>query len=209
MQLIRRYLATLHQLTLSVGAIIGLLHRARDHREPNLQALKTQTRANPIPHVDETGWREDSQNCYIWAFSTPGEEAVRYYEYDRSRSHVVKRVLDGRFDGHLVTDFSAYNDYAGKHQRCWTHLLRDLRALKDAHPDDLVVQRWALSGRATYAAAQTWLVEHPHTHGEERERQYVALASQTHQLGLPYAQAKAHPCQALAKRLLRHEDELF
>jgi len=28
-------------------------------------------------------------------------------------------------------------------------------------------------------------------------------------LGLEYAQAKGHPCQALAKRLLRHQDELF
>lgn len=55
---------------------------------------------------------------------------MRDYEYDRSRSHVVvKRILGGRFRGHLVSDFYAgYNDYAGNHQRCWTHLLGDLRA---------------------------------------------------------------------------------
>ena len=28
-------------------------------------------------------------------------------------------------------------------------------------------------------------------------------------LGEQFAQAKGHPCQALAKRLLRHQDELF
>jgi transposase len=37
----------------------------------------------------------------------------------------------------------------------------------------------------------------------------VRLTGQTHALGLLYARSKQHPCQALAKRLLRHEDELF
>ena len=35
------------------------------------------------------------------------------------------------------------------------------------------------------------------------------LTSRTHALGLAYAKAYGQPCCALAKRLLRHEDELF
>ena len=56
---------------------------------------------------------------------------MRYYEYDHSRGQtVVKRILGGRFHGHLVSDFyCGYNEYAGKHQRCWTQLLRDLHEL--------------------------------------------------------------------------------
>lgn len=42
-----------------------------------------------------------------------------------------------------------------------------------------------------------------------REQQYVALTARAHALGLRFAQAKKHACQALAKRLLCHEDELF
>ena len=38
-----------------------------------------------------------------------------------------------QFHGHLVSDFyCGYNEYAGKHQRCWMHLLRDLHELKEA-----------------------------------------------------------------------------
>jgi transposase len=37
---------------------------------------------------------------------------------------------------------------------------------------------------------------------------YVTLWKEVWQLGLCYARAE-HPCQALAKRLLRHQDELF
>jgi hypothetical protein len=45
--------------------------------------------------------------------------------------------LDGRFRGHLVSDFyGGYNQYAGRHQRCWVHLLRDLHTLKEAFPQD-------------------------------------------------------------------------
>lgn len=37
----------------------------------------------------------------------------------------------------------------------------------------------------------------------------MELTGRSHTLGLAYATAKTHACRALAKRLLRHEDELF
>jgi hypothetical protein len=43
----------------------------------------------------------------------------------------------------------------------------------------------------------------------EREQEYVVLVNQAHALGLCSAQVKAHACQALAKRLLLHENALF
>jgi transposase len=42
----------------------------------------------------------------------------------------------------------------------------------------------------------------------KREELYVALVSEVERLGLPYAREK-HPCRALAKRVLRHQNELF
>lgn len=53
--------------------------------EPALRALRTEVRASPILHADETGWREDGRNGYIWALSTPASKGRRYYEYDHSR----------------------------------------------------------------------------------------------------------------------------
>ncbi len=210
-RLIRQYLATIHRLTLSIGAIIELLHKTRQHLQPDVDTLKAQARASPILHGDETGWREAGKNGYIWAFSTPGDTAVRYYEYDRSRAGaVVKRILGKDFTGHLATDFYAgYNIYAGKHQRCWSHLLRDLDALEEAHPADGAIQGWATAVRALYTGAMAHVTSIPPLAQAEREAQYVRLVSEVHGLGLTYAQVKNHACQALAKRLLRHEDELF
>jgi transposase len=211
MRRIQAYLRLVHQLSISSGEVVELLHQVRRTLQSHVDTLKAQARASPILHGDETSWRENGQNGYIWAFSTPGEEAVRYYEYDHSRGQaVVKRILGGKFTGHLVSDFyCGYNGYAGKHQRCWVHLLRDLRALKEAQADDAVVVQWAQDVRALYDDAQTWLQEQAAPSQELCELHYVALVARAHALGLRYARAKQHPCQALAKRLLRHEDELF
>lgn len=218
---IQEYLATLHGLDLSVGEITRLLRQVRTTLEPDLDTIKAQARASPVLYADETGWREDGQNGSIWAFSTEGEDAVRYYAYDPSRGGVVlQRILGGQFTGHLVSDFyCAYNRYAGPHQRCWGHLLRDLHDVKEryqaAAADDPESQAadviaWVTQVRALYDAAQAWVEQHQSAATEtEREAEYVRLTGQMRDLGLQYAQVKGHPCRALCKRVLRHEDELF
>jgi transposase len=211
MRRIQAYLRLVHQLSISSGEVVELLHQVRRTLQAHVDTLKQQARASPILHGDETTWRENGVNGYIWAFSTPGEDAVRYYEYDQSRGQpVVRRILGGAFAGHLVSDFyCGYNIYAGKHQRCWVHLLRDLHALKEAYASDAVVVGWAQNVRALYDEAQNWLRSEAQPNQDLREQQYVSLVARAHGLGLRYARVKQHPCCALAKRLLRHEDELF
>ena len=66
------YLDTVHQLRLSVGAI----HRTAQRAQPAVAAILDRIRASPVVHADETGWREDGANGYVWTFSTPTE---RYF----------------------------------------------------------------------------------------------------------------------------------
>jgi len=178
---------------------------------------------SPIVHADETSWREDGQNGYIWSFSTPGtpddrggsKDAIRYFERDRSRSHeVVRRILGGEFKGTLVSDFySGYNDYGCPKQRCWSHLLRDLHELKQEHPEGQpeheTVGAWAKAIRGLYDEATRWVSETHDPSQGAREQQYKSLVERAHKLGLQYARDKAHPLWALCKRIIRHEDELF
>ena len=53
---------------------------------------------------------------------------VRYFLRRASRGReVVEEVMGDEFEGVLVSDFyGAYNVHQGLHQRCWTHLLRDI-----------------------------------------------------------------------------------
>jgi hypothetical protein len=209
---IQEYLATLHQVHLSVGAIVDLLARLRDTTGAERAALLAQARGSPLAHMDETGWREDGQNGYVWGLSTPGPQAVRYYHYDHSHAGAVATDLLADFNGHLSTDFSGvYNAYGGKHQRCWTHLLRDLHDLKTTHAADGEVLAWAQDVRALYDEAQTALRGPPPLTSPQREGLYRQLEDRAHVLGLAHAGAanKAHPCHALCHRLLRHQGELF
>src|SRR5207237_1316523 len=129
--------------------------RLRDATAAERASLLAQARASPVAHMDETGWREDGQNGCVWGVTTPGPQAVRYYHYDHSHAGAVATDLLGDFDGHLSTDFSgAYNAYGGKHQRCWTHLLRDLHDLKRAQADNAAVRACAQDVRARYDEAQ-------------------------------------------------------
>ena len=109
---IKAYLEAVHLLTISSGEIVELLHQVRRNTMEAVEKLKAEAQSSEILHADETGWRENGRNGYIWSFSTPGEAGVRYYEYDPSRSHkVVERILEGKFKGHLVSDF--YGGYMG------------------------------------------------------------------------------------------------
>ncbi len=205
------YLKALHQLQVSAGEVTRLLQTLVESKpvKDELAALLTQARASPIVHADETTWRESGQNGYIWALVTP--EGIRYYHYEKSReSWVIKNLLGNQFKGHLSSDFYAgYNIYPGKHQRCWVHLLRDLHKLKEMYPEDKAVQKWATSVRQLYDKGQSLLKAETEPEVILRGEKYIELVEGSHALGLEYAQVKDHPCQALAKRLLRHEEELF
>lgn len=139
---IQRQLERLHGLKLSLGELVDILHLVAKRGQGTLKQLKEQVRASPVVHGDESGWRENGQNGYIWSFSTPD---VRYFEYRHTRSGtVVTEILGDAFEGCLTTDFYAgYNRMQGRHQRCWAHLLRDIHGLKEDFPDDTSLHRWA------------------------------------------------------------------
>jgi transposase len=96
---IQAYLLTLHGVRISSGEIVELLHRIKAQMQPHLDALKREIRASPAVQADETGWREDGTNGYIWSVSTPDS---RYFEYHHSRGgEVVKELIGKDFGGVL------------------------------------------------------------------------------------------------------------
>ena len=74
---IQEDLATMHQLHLSVGELVGLTDGVREELQPQVEGLKEAVRTSAVTHADETGWRENGQNGYAWAFVTPEPTAVR------------------------------------------------------------------------------------------------------------------------------------
>jgi transposase len=210
---IRALLHTLHGFEVSIGEIVEVLHRLRKHAQPVLDDLKATIRASPAVQADETGWREDGENGYIWSVSTP---TVRYYEYHHSRAgEVVKQLIGEHFQGVLGSDFYAgYNIHAGLHQRCWVHFLRDVHDLKKKFPQDEALLTWATNVKAIYDEAVAWAAQAPDPHLTPRKRQQARVAQQhafEQQLwGLcqPFVQQEV-PHQTLCKRVESFLPELF
>ena len=63
--------------------------------------------------------------------------------------------------------------------------------------------------RKLHDDAQGWLKENPEATPQERQAEYRRLFARVGRLGRKFALSHQHPCCALAKRIVRHQDELF
>jgi hypothetical protein len=196
------YLRTFHHCPLSRGAIVGALRRVAAHGGPAQSALLERVRASPYVQADETGWRENGRNGYVWTFSTPTEQV---FVRRRRNKEVVDEVLGDAFSGVLVSDFyAAYHRYPGLKQRCWAHLLRDIHDLRSLYPADRGLGRWAAQVHRVYTRAVAY-------RGKDRRARHQARRRFTEQLErccTPFAEEPAAQ-RKLCARSLRHLDELF
>jgi transposase len=154
-RVIQDYLHHRFNLRVSVGQIVALVEGVARSGKAIVEGFKQQIRGSPVVNGDETTWREDGVNGYVWSFST---DKLQYFLYRKSRAAtVVKEVLGEEFDGVVVSDFyGAYNAHLGLHQRCWVHLLRDIHELKEKHASDKKLKKWAQAVKAIYESAKQY-----------------------------------------------------
>ncbi len=208
---IQRYLKGRYGLRLSVGELVALVRGVAMRGQGEYRQLQQAIRDSPVVHGDETGWRENGRNGYLWSFSTP---KVRYLLYRPSRAGaVVEEVLGEEFDGVVVSDFyGAYNVYQGPHQRCWVHLLRAIHQLKERYPQDLALAKWAQGVREVYDRAQAYPGPDPRLPGVVQQAQRVKQQREYEQelgtLCQPHVKTSA-PMRVLCQRVERFLPELF
>lgn len=196
---LRRILQETCGLQLSNGAVVHLADGVSAAAEPTVKALLVEVRASPSVCADETGWREDGVNGYLWTFATP---RVRYFVRDASRAgRVPVAVLGENFVGTVTGDFyAAYNKLGAVLQRCWPHLLGDAKDLAEINADRPEVMAWEQALKALYQE-----VDDPRK--RTKARRY--FETKTRKLAQPYANDPAAPQRTLAQRILKHLHELF
>ena len=201
---IQWYLGAVHGLPLSVGAIVGTLHTVAARAAPRVAEMRQTIRGSPVLHADETGWREDGHNGYVWTFSTPTARAFLHGTRERA---VLEAVIGTDYGGVLVSDFyAAYTSYAGRHQYCWAHLLRDVDEVVDQHRQNAVVRGWADGVHALYQRATTGPVA-PDPAVRRAIRQ--ACEAELRTLGAPYLGRPEAPQRILCERIDKHLSDLF
>lgn len=196
-------LATVYQLSVSVGAIVGACHAVAKVGRGALEEIRARVRASPVVHADETGWREDGHNGYVWTFSTPTE---RYFTHGNRAKEMVDEALGEEFRGVLVSDFyAAYHHYEGWKQRCWAHLLQDVHDLGVLAPDDASVAAWARGLHELFVEACAFT--HPERDGRRAAR--WDFERRALELCAPYAENAGAVQRRLSARVVRHIKELF
>lgn len=201
---IQWYLGAVHGLHLSVGAIVGALHTVAARGEAVVSGLQAAIRASPVLHADETGWREDGTNGYVWSFSTATERL--FVRGNRART-MLAAVVGDAYPGVLVSDFyAAYTGYAGRHQYCWAHLLRDVEELVAQHRQDAAVAGWADGVQAIYHHATA---APPAVDAASRRRARMEHETALRTLCAPYLGVAEAPQRGLCARITKHLAELF
>ncbi len=207
---IQWYLATVHGLRLSQGALVGAMRTVARQGAAQARRIREQVRASPVVHADETGWRENGRNGYVWTFSPP---TARYFVHGSRAGSVVDAALGAAFAGVLVSDFyAAYDHVRTAKQRCWVHLLRDVQTLCQQHPDDAALVAWATRLHALFERGRAGAAgPTPGSRPAQRQQQALRAELQATLVELATVPTAEPPpvYQTLARRLRRYEGELF
>ncbi len=182
---------------------------------PLYEDLRQKIRALPVVHADETSWRHDGRQYWVWY---AGDEDLAFFHLDEHRStEAAQSVLGQRFGGTIVAD--AYASYKGVHPKDWQSCLahiktrakeleQELALLKGAAADPLARQFCQDVQGFVRATCQT---HHRLCHGLWRaktaKRKAGALCRELRKLcRTPLRYAKA---EAFRKRLLGPEQKHF
>lgn len=207
---IQSLLRRLYACALSLGELRYVLDAVARQGAADYARLRNEIRGSPVVHQDETSWRENGHNGYVWAAVTKAEH---YFERHGTRSSTVPKAMLGEdFCGVVVCDgYKGYDPLDCQLQRCWVHLLRHGHEIVTRHPAATDAHAWVTGLRALYDAARALVASPGYAARPEAEREAQRLACQ--QQVLAHAQpALTSPIKEqanLAKYLTGYLNELF
>ena len=121
-------------IKISDGEIYGVLKQLSNAFGDYYEGLVIKIREALVKHIDETSWRVNGRNYWLWIFIN--KEVALYIVNRKRNSKVPMKVLGNQNGNFIVEDrFSAYNEFAKvsgcKQQICWAHLLRNSKDLAE------------------------------------------------------------------------------
>ena len=122
---VQRIFLDLPNFSISPGTVADQVQRVAKWLQGDYQQLLLKLRCASVVHADETSWRTNGKNGWLWTLAGP---TGTLYHVDKSRGgKVIVDLLGKAFGGTLVSDFySAYSRIDCKKQKCLCHLLREL-----------------------------------------------------------------------------------
>jgi transposase len=118
------FLRELGAPSFSTERVQSISHEFTDLLEAKRDQLLQELRSSPYTHADETSMRKDGQKGYIWNVCTQ-KISLFFARMSRGRKE-IKEILPN-YNGVVVCDgYNAYDKFELR-QRCWVHLIREVR----------------------------------------------------------------------------------
>ena len=121
-------------LLISVGTINNTIHESGAVAMPVEEELIKAVVESKLLHVDETSWMELTTFLWLWVFSS---DNVTVFWIAHRTSELIENVLGKEYAGWLMSDgYQVYRKYRNR-LRCWAHLIRKAKGLKEALNSEL------------------------------------------------------------------------
>lgn len=198
---IQKLLICVYGFALSEGEVCLIQEQIAEAFGPYYSQLLKEIRNAPARYIDETSWRINGKNVWLWAFITKCEAL---YIIAEKRSHKVPLgILGKKHKGVDVHDrFSAYKALAkitkNIQQDCWAHILEDSKELAKFYGADGEFIHQVLKN--THKKALEF--DHKGT-DEDIEILFLDMAES---LDRPYS---SNHCFRFVTNLLKEKDNLF
>lgn len=195
-------------LKIAASSIAGFRNKLKEEALPLYGKLMEALRKGRFIHADETGWKVNSNNYWLWKFSNKNV-CVSHIDASRGQA-VVDKIIGDTYDGVLISDFlSAYNKIETKaKQRCLVHILRDLKKVMEYWHDDTEVMNYCLRLKKIFLDAITLQNEYK---DKRRDKIYCqrrdSLKRSLDDFGFPNPNKRI--LKRFAKRLGRHKNEIL
>ena len=191
-------------LRISKGALPQMLDTLRDEFGEHYGELIDELRKCPFVNGDETSWRQNGRNRWLWVFVT---KWLAVYTIDKSRGKKVpQRMLGKDYKGTIGSDFlGAYNHTGKDWQKGHCHLDRNLRETAKKKPDDSEFHAFKkILARILKDSRTLWKKEKRISVLKEKKVHYEERVA-----ALCNMNWKDNDCKRLVKRCRRYGKHLF
>jgi len=114
---------------ISVKGIHDILLRVGDACKTGYSEKMEKIRQAPWLYIDETGMKVNGDKWWLWIFRTPDDDVLVVIRKSRA-GKVVEEILGLNWNKPIIADgWKVYWKYPIV-QRCWSHLLREVKAFK-------------------------------------------------------------------------------
>lgn len=121
----------LFHFSLSLGSVVSLQSHVSAALAPIHEQVHAKLQSAPVLNIDETGWKEAGQRRWLWTLV--GQVATLFVVANSRGRSVLNALVGAEFGGIVGSDrarmYLSLSPH--RHQLCWAHLLRNVRALSE------------------------------------------------------------------------------